>query len=77
MKSDYIERRIRLNRNTSVVLRSKKDKDADIYRSTITVVHEIADTKPLQIGTRAELEAAIKEIDLDEDQLSLMAGERG
>lgn len=75
MQSDYLERRVKLNRNTSVVIKSKKAKDADIFRNTLTIVHETADIKPLQFASRSELEAAIKEFDIEEDQTMLFGGE--
>ncbi len=74
MQSDYIERRVKLNRNTNAIIKSKKMKDADVFINTITIVQETSGTKPLQFATRAELEGAIKEIDLDDDQIGLNFG---
>lgn len=74
MKSEYIERRYKMNNNTTVIVRSKKSKDAEIYNNTITLTHSTADIKPLSIGTRDEIEAAINKIDLDDDQLALFGG---
>lgn len=74
MKSDYLERRIKLNSNTQVIIKSKKRPDADIFRNTISLVHETSDLEPLQFATREELEATIRSIDLDNEQQELMFG---
>jgi hypothetical protein len=70
MKSTHIERRYKMNDNTTVVVKSKKDKDADIYRNTITIITESTDIEPLRIGTKAEIEEAVKQIDLEDNQVS-------
>jgi hypothetical protein len=77
MKSEYIERRYKMNKETTVVVKSRKEKDADIYKNSVTVTTESTSLEPLKIGTRSEIEAAIKEIDLEDDQIALFAGERG
>lgn len=74
MKDDYIERRVRLNRETLVTIRSKKDKDSDIYRNTVTLQHESADIKPLQLGSRSDIAEYIQGVDLDDDQMGLFPG---
>ncbi len=71
MKSDYLERRIRLNRTTTAVVKSKKDKEGDFYHNSLTIVHEYVNTDPLNFATRAELEDAIANIDTTADQLGL------
>lgn len=71
MKSEYIERRYKMNRDTTVIVKSRKDKDADIYKNTITLTHSTTSLEPLSIGTREEIEAAVAEIDMDDDQLML------
>jgi hypothetical protein len=75
MKDDYVERRVRLNRETTVTIKSKKDKDADIYRTTVQLTHESADTKPLQLGSRKEIQAYLQGVDLDDDQMGLFGGQ--
>lgn len=71
MKDDYIERRVKLNRDTTVIIKSRKDKDADIYRTTVTLTHESADTKPLQLASRRDIQNYIQGVDLDDDQIGL------
>lgn len=75
MKDDYIERRVRLNRDTTVIIKSKKDKDADIYRTTVTLTHESADIKPLQLGSRKDIQEYIQGVDLDDNQMGLFGGQ--
>lgn len=70
MKSAYIERRYKMNSFTTVVVKSKKDKDADIYKNSITVITESTSLEPLRIGTKSEIEEALKEIDLEDNQVS-------
>lgn len=71
MRSDYIERRFKMNRETTVIIKSRKAKDAEIYTNSITVTTETADIKPLQLQTRAEIEDMIRGIELEDDQSSL------
>ena len=71
MKSDYLERRIRLNGHTTRIIKSQKVKGSDIFKNTITVVYESAGLDPLQFATREELEQAIKSIDLEDEQVPL------
>lgn len=61
-----------LNRSTKVIVTSKKDKDADIYRTKFTLVHETADTKPMSLGTIEDIKGYLtNEVDLEEDQQNL------
>lgn len=62
----------RLNRNTRVIVTSTKDKDADIYRTKFQLIHETADTKPMALGTREDIQNYLTgEIDLEDDQVNL------
>lgn len=63
-----------LNRNTTVVIKSRKDKDAEIYRTTVSLIHETADVKPLQLRTTDEVKDYIAGVELDDDQASLFNG---
>jgi hypothetical protein len=74
MKDDYIERRVKLNRETTVVIKSRKDKDSDIYRNTVTLTHESADMQPLQLGSRNDIQQYIQGVDLEDDQMGLFPG---
>lgn len=74
MKSDYIERRFRMNRQTTVTIRSKMDEKSDIYKNTVIVTREESSLEPLKTHTRAEIEEMIKEIDLEDDQTTLAVG---
>lgn len=75
MQDDYVERRVRLNRETTVTIKSKKDKDAQIYRTTVSLTHESADIKPLQLGSRKDIQNYIQSVDLDDDQMGLFGGQ--
>jgi hypothetical protein len=70
MKSAYIERRYKMNALTTVIVKSKKEKDADIYKNSITIVTESTSIEPLRIGTKAEIEEAVKQIDLEDNQIN-------
>lgn len=75
MVPDKQAKEYRLNRYTRVIVSSKKDKDADIYRTKFTLIHEAADTKPMMLASREEIKEYLKaEVDLDEDQLGLFGG---
>lgn len=63
-----------LNRNTTVVVKSRKDKDAEIYRTTVSLIHETADVKPLQLKSLDDVKGYIAEVDLEDDQASLFNG---
>lgn len=73
MRSDYQERRIKLNSHVTVTLKSERYKDSDMYRNTISVVSVRASSKPFSLLTRDELTDLIKNIDLEEEQQSLLA----
>lgn len=61
-----------LNSTTKVIVTSKKDKDANIYRTRFTLVHDTADTKPMSLATVEDIKAYLtQEVDLDEDQQNL------
>ena len=75
MKSELIVRKYKMNRDTTVEIRSKKAKDADIYTNSIVVTQVSVSTEPLKIGTRAEIMSAVKEIELEDDQLGLSLGQ--
>lgn len=75
MKSDYLKRVISLNKTTKVVIESKKHKTGEIYQNTMSIVHTETDLKPLNFATRKELEHAISELDIEEDQQELFFNE--
>lgn len=72
MKSDYQERRVKLNLHVKVTLKSERYKDSDLYRNTITVQSVRSGTSPLNFITRDDLVEAIKKMDLDEEQQRLV-----
>lgn len=75
MIPDKQTKEYRLNRNTRVVVTSSKDKDADIYRTKFTLIHETADTKPMMLSSREEIKSYLTgEVDLEDDQVDLFAG---
>lgn len=75
MIPDKQTKEYRLNRNTRVIVTSARDKDAEIYRTKFTLVHETADTKPMMLATRDEIKEYLKdEVDLEDDQLGLFGG---
>lgn len=72
MKSDYIEKRYKMNKNTTVVVVSKRD--GDVYKNKITLTHETAGLEPLLKAvnpTRSEIADKIADIDLDDDNVNL------
>lgn len=72
MKSDYIEKRYRMNKNTTVVVKSKRD--GDVYKNIITLTHESAGLEPLLKASnpgRSEIADKIADIDLSDDNLEL------
>lgn len=71
MKSSYIEKRYRMNKNTTVTVKSKLD--GDIYKNTITLTHESAGLEPLlrATATRSEIADKIADIDMSDEQGSL------
>lgn len=71
MQSDYSEKRYKLNRNTTAIVKSKKSKDSNIYTNTVTITHETAALEPLEFEDRKELQSTIAAIDLEDDQLDL------
>lgn len=72
MKSEYQERRFKMNAQTSVVIRSTRDKvNTDLYHNTITVVHQTSGLEPLDLKSRVSLEQAIKAIELEDPQTAL------
>lgn len=75
MKSSYIEKRYRMNRNTTVVVKSKLD--GDVYKNTITLTHESAGLEPLlkTTPTRGQIADKIADIDLSDEQGSLFGGD--
>lgn len=65
----------RLNRSTRVIVTSTKDKDAEIYRTKFQLIHETADTKPMMLATREEIQDYLSgEVDLQDDQVALFGG---
>lgn len=71
MKSDYIEKRFKMNSNTSVVVKSRLD--GDVYKNTITVTHETAGLEPLfkTTPTRSQIADKIADIDMSDPQGNL------
>lgn len=63
-----------MNRDTVVTIKSKKAKDADIYTNTISVTTTSTSLEPLKIGTRKEIEEAVRDIELEDNQLGLFPG---
>jgi hypothetical protein len=63
-----------LNRNTTVIVKSRKEKDAEIYRTTVSLIHETANTKPLALRSLDDVKGYIAEVDLEDDQASLFNG---
>lgn len=64
----------KLNAQTTLIIKSTKDKDADIYRTTVSLVHQSSDLKPLQLRTTDEIKDYIAGVELDDDQASLFNG---
>lgn len=67
MKSNYIEKRYRMNANTTVIVKSKLD--GDIYKNTIVLTHESAGLEPLlkTTPTRSEIADKIADIDMSDE----------
>lgn len=76
MKSESIERRYKMNRNTTVVIKSKKMKDADVYQNTVTLIYATADVQPLELNSRSAIAHYIQDVDLDDDQVALFGGDK-
>lgn len=75
MISTKLVKEYKLNNSTRVIVTSKKDKDADIYRTTFQLVHETADTKPMSLGSVEDIKAYLtQEVDLEDDQVTLFGG---
>lgn len=75
MKTEYQERRFKLNPSTDVVIKSVRSKlNTDLYENTITVVHKTAGLDPLDLKSRQGIESAIKGIDLTDPQVSMELG---
>lgn len=74
MKSNYIEKRYRMNNNTTVIVKSKLD--GDVYKNTIVLTHESAGLEPLlkATATRSEIADKIADIDMSDEQGSLFGG---
>lgn len=74
MKSNYIEKRYRMNATTTVVVKSKLD--GEIYKNTITLTHESAGLEPLlkATATRSEIADKIADIDMSDENGTLFGG---
>lgn len=77
MISISTERKFKLNRDTTVIVKSRRDKDAEIYRTTVSLVHESADIKPIELKNLSDVKSYIAGVDLEDDQASLFAGGQG
>lgn len=68
MKSNYIEKRYKMNSNTTVIVKSKLD--GDVYKNTIVLTHESAGLEPLlkaNTPTRSEIADKIADIDMSDE----------
>jgi hypothetical protein len=74
MKSEYLERRFKLNAKTTVVIKSKKYKDAEYYSNTVSLIHSSASDKPLNLFSRKEIMKYLDDIELEDDQIELGFG---
>lgn len=74
MRSDYLERRFKLNARTTVVIKSKRVKDAEFYSNTVTLIHASSSEKPMNMFSRKEIEAYLADISLEDDQIELGFG---
>lgn len=76
MKSNYIERRFKMNANTTIIIKSKKD--GDIYKNVMTVTHESVGLEPLisiNNPSRSDLADKIANINLEDDQVDMFEGQ--
>lgn len=74
LRTDLLIKKYNLNKNTTVTIKSKREKGSDVYRNTITVEHETADLQPLSFPTVAALENHVRGIDMEQDQTELGFG---
>lgn len=74
MKSAYIERQFKMNSNTTVKIKYRKAKDADIYINTVTVEQTTSSIEPMNVFSEREIVAMVKDIDLKDDQQHLIFG---
>lgn len=65
-------RKYKLNRDTMVIIKSRRDKDAEIYRTSVSLIHESADINPLELKTQQDVIEYITGIDLEDNQTSLL-----
>lgn len=73
MKPESLTRKYKLNNNTEVIVKSKRMKGAaDVYINTMTLNFITSDTKPLELPSRSAIAEYIKDVDLEDDQQSLI-----
>ena len=71
MKSEKIERSYKMNGNVSVHIKSKRVNGSDVYSNTVTMVYTTADTKPIELASRAAIQNYIGNVDFTDDQQNL------
>lgn len=77
MKVSEIKKRYRMNKDTEIVIESKKN--GDIYENRVVVTHKSVGLEPLFKSlnpTRTELADAVADIDLMSDTVDLF-GDKG
>lgn len=71
MKDSFIQRKFKMNKNTTVTITSKLE--GDLYKNKITLTHDSVGMEPLIKGSvrRSQLADKIADIDLADDNIEM------